>query len=281
MENINTIQWYPGHMAKALKEAIEKAKLVDLVIILLDARIPSSSNNPLFEEAFVNKRILYLLTKSDLADDFETSKWIKYYEKMGKTILAVDARKDKDIKRVISTSEDLMKEKREKDALRGLKPRPIKTMIVGVPNVGKSTLINALVKKKVTNVGNRPGITKQQQWIRISQNMELLDTPGILWPKFDNQAMAMKLALTGAIKDNVRIVVELAEFLISFLQTSYPESLNRYSINLSFAPSDYLIKMMNTFDVGNVDLTKTAQQIIQDYRTNRLGKITLDRYQDE
>lgn len=281
MNNDLNIQWYPGHMAKALKEVTLQAKLVDLVIILLDARIPLSSFNPLFEEAFRNKRVMYVMTKSDKADDFQTNQWLKYFENDKKKVLAIDARKDRNIKKVIIYAEELMKEKREKDALRGLKPRPIKTMIIGIPNVGKSTLINALVKKRVANVGDRPGITKQQQWIRINQFLDLLDTPGILWPKFENQEMAMRLAITGAIKDNINNVIALAEYLISDLQISYPNALKRYPIDQTLSPKEFLEKLMNYVDVGSTDLTKTAQMVIQDFRENRLGRITLDRFQDE
>ena len=177
------IQWYPGHMAKALREMKEMAKLIDLVIILLDARVPLSSQNPLFLESFANKRLLFVLTKIDKADESETAKWLNVLASEGKTVLAIDARSQIDAKKIIAKAAELMKEKRAKDALKGIKARPIKTMIVGIPNVGKSTLINALVRKKVANVGDKPGITKTQSWIRINEEMELLDTPGVLWPK--------------------------------------------------------------------------------------------------
>lgn len=271
------IQWYPGHMAKAIREVSEKVKIVDLVIILLDARIPKSSFNPLIKDTIKQKPTLYLLTKKDKADLEQTSKWLNSYEHS----LAIDTRSNKDIKKVLKMCEDMMKEKRAKDALKGLKPRPIKTMIVGIPNVGKSTLINSLVGKKVAVTGDKPGVTKVQQWIKINQNLELLDTPGILWPKFEDQVVGMHLAITGAIKDNILPIHDVALYLISFLKSHYPNVLtNRYQIDESVDENKILTEIgkKQNYYLSNheVDLDRTSLLLLQEFRNNSLGYITLD-----
>ena len=226
------IQWYPGHMAKAIREIGDKIKIVDFVIILLDARCPHSSFNPLLNDVLKNKKCLYVLTKKDKADVKETNKWLAYFQKQNIKAIALDARDSKNDKIIIKETQDLMKEKREKDLIRGIKPRPIKTMIVGIPNVGKSTLINSLVKKRVTAVGDRPGITKVQQWIKINQNLELLDTPGVLWPKFDNQIIGLNLSIIGSINDTILPVFDVASYLIDFLKKYYSRAiLERYNIS--------------------------------------------------
>lgn len=275
------IQWYPGHMAKAIREVSEKVKIVDLVIILLDARIPKSSFNPLIKDTIKQKPTLYLLTKKDKADLEQTSKWLNSYEHS----LAIDTRSNKDIKKVLKMCEDMMKEKRAKDALKGLKPRPIKTMIVGIPNVGKSTLINSLVGKKVAVTGDKPGVTKVQQWIKINQNLELLDTPGILWPKFEDQVVGMHLAITGAIKDNILPIHDVALYLISFLKSHYPNVLtNRYQIDESVDENKILTEIgkKQNYYLSNheVDLDRTSLLLLQEFRNNSLGYITLDQVEE-
>lgn len=275
------IQWYPGHMAKAIREVSEKVKIVDLVIILLDARIPKSSFNPLIKDTIKQKPTLYILTKKDKADLEQTSKWLNSYEHS----LAIDTRSNKDIKKVLKMCEDMMKEKRAKDALKGLKPRPIKTMIVGIPNVGKSTLINSLVGKKVAVTGDKPGVTKVQQWIKINQNLELLDTPGILWPKFEDQVVGMHLAITGAIKDNILPIHDVALYLISFLKSHYPNVLtNRYQIDESVDENKTLTEIgkKQNYYLSNheVDLDRTSLLLLQEFRNNSLGYITLDQVEE-
>lgn len=275
------IQWYPGHMAKAIREVSEKVKIVDLVIILLDARIPKSSFNPLIKDTIKQKPTLYLLTKKDKADLEQTSKWLNSYEHS----LAIDTRSNKDIKKVLKMCEDMMKEKRAKDALKGLKPRPIKTMIVGIPNVGKSTLINSLVGKKVAVTGDKPGVTKVQQWIKINQNLELLDTPGILWPKFEDQVVGMHLAITGAIKDNILPIHDVALYLISFLKSHYPNVLtNRYQLDESVDENKILTEIgkKQNYYLSNheVDLDRTSLLLLQEFRNNSLGYITLDQVEE-
>lgn len=275
------IQWYPGHMAKAIREVSEKVKIVDLVIILLDARIPKSSFNPLIKDTIKQKPTLYILTKKDKADLEQTSKWLNSYEHS----LAIDTRSNKDIKKVLKMCEDMMKEKRAKDALKGLKPRPIKTMIVGIPNVGKSTLINSLVGKKVAVTGDKPGVTKVQQWIKINQNLELLDTPGILWPKFEDQVVGMHLAIIGAIKDNILPIHDVALYLISFLKSHYPNVLtNRYQIDESVDENKTLTEIgkKQNYYLSNheVDLDRTSLLLLQEFRNNSLGYITLDQVEE-
>lgn len=280
------IQWYPGHMAKAIREINEKIKMVDLVIVLLDARIPKSSFNPLLKEVLNNKRTLYVLTKKDKADDQETRNWINYYANKKLPTIAVDARNNRDLKNVLKEASNLMAEKRANDAKKGLRPRPIKTMIVGIPNVGKSTLINALVGKKVTNVADKPGVTKIQQWIRINQDIELLDTPGVLWPKFEDQVIGMNLAITGAIKDDILPISDIALYLINFMNEYYPEAMiKRYPELKVESPEDMLsgLTRLQKLYLGNgdLDLDRTSRLILQDFRNNVYGKVTLDRVRYE
>lgn len=277
------IQWYPGHMAKAIREIGEKIKIVDLVVVLLDARCPESSFNPLLKETLNNKRCLYVLTKKDKADAKETAKWISKYESLGIKAISVDGRDLKNAKSLIKMAEALMEEKRKKDALKGIKPRPIKTMIVGIPNVGKSTLINALVGKKVTKVGDKPGITKTQQWIKINQNLELLDTPGVLWPKFDDQTIGLHLSITGAINDSILPIIDVASYFIEFIKKYYNEVfLKRYDIDINKKTSEEVLECLGkkqNFLLASkeVDLERVSLFILQEYRFGYFGKMTLDR----
>lgn len=281
------IQWYPGHMAKAIKEISEKSKIVDLIIILLDARIPQSSFNPLLNEIFKSKKVLYVLTKKDKAESTETMKWLDYYNNNGKRAVAIDARDLKNTKVIVKEATLLLQEKREKDLARGIKPRPIKTMIVGIPNVGKSTLINALVAKKVTMVGDKPGITKVQQWIKINQDLELLDTPGVLWPKFENDTIGYHLSIVGSINDTILPMIDVAAYFVCFLQKYYPNALEkRYQMDFSKSKADEILEKIATkqkFYLINkaYDLERTALFLIQEARNGYLGKFTLDRYKDE
>jgi len=275
------IQWYPGHMAKAIREIGEKIKLVDVVIVLLDARIPKSSFNPEIKKILNNKRCLYLLTKADKADDEKTKAWVNYYNSNKTKALAINSFSSKDIKQVLKSLEELMALKRESDMRKGLKPRAIRTMIVGIPNVGKSTLINALVGKKVATVGNKPGVTKSQQWIKINQAVELLDTPGVLWPKFENEEIGFNLAITNAIKDDILPLYDVAIHLIDFLNESYPKALElRYKRSFSIDPTKLLeeIAIMENFYLSNkeLDLDSASKFVLQEFRSNMYGKITLE-----
>ncbi len=271
------IQWFPGHMAKARREIEEKLKVVDIALVLLDSRIPYSSQNPMAMEILKNKPQLIVLTKSDMADSAMTKKWENYFNSQGKKTIAVDSIKGINIKKIESFSKEILKEKIEKDLKRGLKPRPIRAMIVGIPNVGKSTLINKLVGRKVANVGNMPGVTKAQQWIRLNQNIELLDTPGVLWPKFDDKQVGINLALTGAIKDQILPKEDLAFYLVGYLKEHYPNLIkerfdvdpDKESINII---EDILVKRGNKKN----DYERGYDIILNDFKNARIGKITLD-----
>lgn len=272
------IQWFPGHMAKARREIEEKLRVVDIAIVLVDARIPKSSINPMAMEILKNKPQLMVMTKSDMADPSQTKKWEIYFQSLGMKAIAVDSITGINVKKIKSLSREILKEKIEKDLSKGLKPRPIRAMIVGIPNVGKSTLINKLVGKKVTNVGNMPGVTKAQQWIRLNQNIELLDTPGVLWPKFDDKIVGINLALTGAIKDEILPKDDLSLYLIDFLKNNYKTNLeSRYQIvvgddNIKVL-EDILVRRGNKKD----DYEKAYDILLNDFKNARIGRITLDR----
>ncbi|HOE06141.1 MAG TPA: ribosome biogenesis GTPase YlqF [Bacilli bacterium] len=273
------IQWFPGHMAKAKKEMKEKLRLVDIVYELLDARIPYSSKNPLINELLKNKPRLILLTKSDMADDFYTNKWKNHFTSQGFPSLNIDSVSGLNIKKIIGASQTILKDKFEKEKARGMKPRPIRGMIVGIPNVGKSTLINKLVNKRVANVGNKPGITKAQQWVRLNANLELLDTPGVLWPKFEDQKVGMHLAITGAIRDEILKSDELGYYLLDFMKANYEKNiLERYQLSAGLSNLDILKHIASTRGISNKEDVeeKAAEVLLNDFRSLRLGRITLD-----
>lgn len=271
------IQWYPGHMAKAKKEIEEKLKLVDIVYELIDARIPFSSKNPMVNEILKNKPRLVLMTKSNMADSNLTKKWENFFKNNGQNVLSIDSTDGFNIKKIVPMSKELLKEKFAKEAQKGLKPRPIRGMIIGIPNVGKSTLLNRLVGKKVANVGNKPGVTKAQQWVRLNKDLDLLDTPGVLWPKFEDEKVGINLAITGAIKDELLKVEDLGNYLIDFLREYYPnEFSSRYDIDIDCENIDLVSKICKSR--GNIQSIEDGYRLlIQDFRNTRIGKITLDR----
>jgi len=219
------IQWFPGHMTRTLRQVQEKLRYVDIVFELRDARIPYSSSNPKIDSICQNKPRLILFNKAKMADDKVTNAWINYYKGQGITCLAIDSISGYNIDKIVPTAKNILKDLFEKEKVKGMKERPIKALILGIPNVGKSTLINTLAKRKVAQTGNKPGVTKNLQWINVNNELMLLDTPGVLWPKFDDKEVGLKLAVTGAIKDEILPLDTIALYALSFLKQHYPEKL--------------------------------------------------------
>ena len=231
-ENKTNINWYPGHMAKTRRQIMEDLKLVDIVVELLDARIPISSQNPDIQEMTKNKKKLIVLNKSDLADEVQNQKWVSYFEEQGKTAVLAEAHSGFGIDKIMKQIERMRQEEQQKLQQKGRTGKNIRMMIVGIPNVGKSSLINRMTKKTSAGVGNKPGVTKQKQWIRINNGIELLDTPGVLWPKFQNQEVGLHLSFTGTIKEEILDRVEVAYELTKFLLANYREQLcKRYQLD--------------------------------------------------
>lgn len=275
-------QWYPGHMTKAKRAMQEDIKLIDVVIELVDARIPFSSKNPDINSLAQNKSRILLLNKSDMADPAVMKHWIRYYEQQGYLAMAINSKKRNELKQVHALIQKACQEKIERDRKRGILNRPVRAMIVGIPNVGKSTFINSFAGKACTKTGNKPGVTKGKQWIRLNKQVELLDTPGILWPKFEDQQVGKHLALIGSIKDELLQSVELALELIPFLVEEYPGTLaQHYQLQEEGEPSDILLAIARSrgcVKTGNeADYDKAAFLLLDDFRNARLGKITLER----
>lgn len=275
------IQWYPGHMTKAKRMMQEDIKLIDIVIELVDARIPLSSKNPDIDELAKNKYRLILLNKSDLADDSVTAKWEKYYSDKGFFVAKINARDGAGMKSINGIVQAACREKIERDRKRGIINRPIRAMIVGIPNVGKSTFINSYARKACTKVGNKPGVTKGKQWIRLGKNIELLDTPGILWPKFDDESVGLRLAYIGSINDEILNVTDIAVELIKFLQANYCNTLTqRYNIEGTDDPVQVIAQIAEKRQCikkgGELDYDKAAALLMDDFRSGKLGRITLE-----
>jgi len=269
-------------MAKARREVTEKLKLVDIIFELIDARLPLSSRNPMIDEVINQKPRLLILNKSDMADEQETRKWVDYFAQRGHKAVAINSLEGKGLQLVTKAAQEILKEKFERMKARGMKPRAIRAMIVGIPNVGKSTLINRLAKKNIAKTGNTPGVTKAQQWIKVGKELELLDTPGILWPKFEDQEVGYKLALTGAIKDTITNMEDLAVYGLRFLSIHYPKRMEeRYGFE--FLHEDlvetfnHIGKLRRVFGQGGeIDYDQVAQLIVRDIRGLQLGKLTFD-----
>ena len=275
------IQWYPGHMTKTLRAMQEDIKLVDMLIELRDARIPRSSCNPQIDKIAGNKPRVILLNKRDLANENGTKKWISHFLEQGIKVQAINAKNKKEINDTKALIEEAGREKRERDKKRGILNRPFRIMVVGIPNIGKSTFINSFAKRSSAKTGDKPGVTRGKQWIRIGKTAELLDTPGILWPKFDDITVGRHLAITGAIRDEILPIEELAAELIKILKTDYPLAIEkRYEVSnddpvavlTGIAEAKHLIKAG-----GEADITRAAVMLIDDLRGGRLGQITLER----
>lgn len=291
-ENLNqlNINWFPGHMAKTRRQIEEDLKIIDVVIELLDARIPLSSRNPDIKFLTKNKRKIILLNKADLADDAINKKWV---EKLSKEapVLLTDSNSGKGIEKVTKKIEELMAEELARQAAKGRVNKTIRVMILGIPNVGKSSFINRISKKTSMEVGNRPGVTKSKQWIRISKNQELLDTPGVLWPKFQSNEIALNLAFTGTIKDDILERVEIAYELLKVLHKDYKKNLQeRYKISDEEMKeietySNHIYELMQVIGKkrgalvsgGNTDDEKVARIILDDFRNCKIGKISLEK----
>lgn len=275
-------QWYPGHMTKAKRMMQENVKLIDLIIELVDARVPLSSRNPDIDDIGKNKSRIVLLNKSDLADPVQNKKWTEYFEKSGAYVLEINSKSGAGVKNVQGLVREACREKIERDRKRGIVNRPVRAMVVGIPNVGKSTFINAFAGRACTRTGNKPGVTKGKQWIRIQRDLELLDTPGILWPKFEDQAVGLKLAIIGSINDDIIIMDELACGLIKLLRLDYPQAIKeRYSFEPEGTEADVLSGIAESrkcyLKGEQLDLNKAAALLIEDFRSGKLGRITLER----
>ncbi|WP_033829239.1 ribosome biogenesis GTPase YlqF [Bacillus andreraoultii] len=277
-----TIQWFPGHMAKARREVTEKLKLVDLIFELTDARIPLSSRNPMIDEIINHKPRIVLLNKADLADTRKTQEWINYFEKHNVVAIPINSQSGDGLSTIRIKAKELVHEKFDKMRAKGIKPRAIRAMVVGIPNSGKSTLINRLAKKNIAKTGNTPGVTKTQQWIKVGKELELLDTPGILWPKFEDETVGYNLALTGAIKDTILNLQDIAVFALRFLEREYPDRLKeRYGFD---SIPEEIVEIFDAIGEkrgclmggGLVDYDKTADVIIRDIRSLKLGRLTFE-----
>ena len=275
-------QWYPGHMTKARRMMQENVKLIDLMIELVDARIPMSSRNPDIDALGSNKSRLVLLNKADLADPVYNEQWMGYFKAQGAYALEINSKSGEGIRGINGLVQEACREKLERDRKRGIVNRPVRAMVVGIPNVGKSTFINAFAGRACTRTGNKPGVTKGKQWIRLNKSLELLDTPGILWPKFEDREVGMRLAFIGSMNDEVIIREELACDLLGCLKEWYPDAVcNRYGIQWqkTFAETlEEIARNRGCFIIGeNLDLKKAADILLDDFRSGRLGRITLER----
>ena len=276
------IQWYPGHMTKARRMMEEDIKLIDLVIELVDAWLPLSSRNPDIDNLAKNKARLILLNKADLSDERINNQWTDYFKEKGFFVVKLDSRSGAGMKAINGVIQEACKEKIERDRKRGIINRPVRAMVVGIPNVGKSTFINSYAKKACAKTGNKPGVTKGKQWIKLNKNLELLDTPGILWPKFEDQQIGLRLAMAGSINDEILNIAELAVHLIKFLKETYPGTISeRYGVEEDTKELDILENIgvkRGCLKKGSViDIDKAADIIIDEFRAGKLGRISLER----
>ena len=294
--NATNINWYPGHMAKTKKQIEEDLKLIDVVVELLDARIPKASVNPVIEELIKNKKKVIALNKSDLSEEKENKKWITYFEKNNISAVLTDSNSGKGMNEIIKKIENVFIDDKNTYAQKGRIGKSIRVMIVGIPNVGKSSFINRITKKTSAIVGNRPGVTKQKQWVKVNNNIDLLDTPGVLWPKLEQETVALNLAYTGTIKDDIINKLDIAYFLLKYLLENYKENIvERYKIepneveeilnNSDNMENENIMEIMYIIgrkrgcivSGGNVDEEKVAGIILDDFRSGKLGRITLEK----
>lgn len=281
---MKNIQWYPGHMAKAKREIGEKLKVIDIVIELVDARAPVSSKNPMFDEVIKNKPRLIVMTKKDMADEKRVAYYENYYKNQGYFVITVNLKNFNEYKKVINLCKEVLKEKMEKEAARGLRPRAMRAMVIGIPNVGKSTFINKIAKRKATVTGNRPGVTKAQQIIKVDKDFELFDTPGVLWPRFDNETTARNIAIIGSIKLQILPLDELFIYLMEYLGRNYPELLKeRYNLKLDF-DQDWLPKCFEEIAAtrkikphrGEVDYDRVMELVFSEINDGSIGKVSFE-----
>ena len=276
-------QWYPGHMTKAKRMMQEDIKLIDLVIELVDARVPLSSRNPDIDELGKNKARLIIMNKSDLSDEEQNKEWAAFFKQKGYFVVGLDARTKTGMKAVTNVVMEACKEKIERDRRRGIVNRPVRAMVVGIPNVGKSTFINSYAGKACAKTGNKPGVTKGKQWIRLNKNLELLDTPGILWPKFEDQTVGLRLALIGSINDEILNIDELAMELITFLKNQYPGTLEK-RFQLDESEEKSAVQILEEIARvrgclirgGELDYGKASKLLMDDFRSGKLGRVTLE-----
>lgn len=283
-----TIQWFPGHMTKARRQIQDKLKLIDVVIELLDARLPLSSRNPMIDEILQGKPRMIVLNKADLADPEVTEQWMKYFKDEGHIAVAADSTSGYGMKEIPAMAKLLFKDKIDRQISKGINPRAVRALIVGIPNVGKSTLINKLAGRSVALTGDRPGVTKGQQWIKVGPEMELLDTPGILWPRFEDQNVGYRLAVTGAIKEQILNVEDVAFFAIKYLSRYYwPKLQERYDLKeapKNFEEPDEIVAIMEEIgrkrgcivSGGRVDLEKASSVMLRELRAGKLGKFSME-----
>lgn len=285
-----TIQWFPGHMTRARRQIEEKLKLIDIAIELLDARVPQASRNPMVDDILRGKPRLIVLNKADLADPRATERWMAHFAAEGHACVAVDSSTGTRVGEVPAKAKALVADKWERMAAKGMNPRAVRALIVGIPNVGKSTLINRLAGRNIAATGDRPGVTKGQQWIKVGAEMELLDTPGILWPKFEDQLVGYKLAMTGAIKEQILNIEDIAFFAVKALAARYWDAMKeRFGLAETPPPSDIndpdeIVRVMEEIgrkrgclvSGGRVDLEKTSGIILRELRAGKLGRITLE-----
>ena len=290
-----SINWFPGHMAKTRRQITEDLKLVDVIVEILDSRIPISSQNPDIKEITKNKKKIVVLNKCDISDERDNSKWMEYFIKQGNKVVLVNSSSGKGVDEVIKQIQKIMQEENQAYAEKGRIGRKIRVMIVGIPNVGKSSFINRIAKKTSAEVGNKPGVTKRKQWIHVNNEIELMDTPGVLWPKFESEEVALNLAYTGTIKDDILEITEVAYGLTKFLLENYKKNLiDRYSFNentINDILNQEQPENQNIYEImqligkkrgaiisgGNIDDEKTAKIILEDFRSGKFGKITLEK----